>query len=307
MKSTDDHSIFTTLIGSSASSGDIATIPATQATAGDGTASLALAFPPETFIAQAAGGKPPRGADMNGFLRLLSHAVQALQAGYVGQYNSTLAQSIGGYPSGAIVSGSAVGTFWISTADNNVTVPGATGATWKSLFDGYATQDWANSWFVKNLGGTKGIIGATIDSTTGQPTFQDGSENWHQMQVYGQCPKFSDFVSGWGQNGYVEIPTSGNWKLVVQWVQFQGVTGTGGNNGAGRYETADIFVTWPLGMGNLLSIPGLAVEDVGGVGMQEQVWKMADPTATSGSFRLACNASGTTMTGSAWIVGSVTA
>ncbi|AQT03729.1 hypothetical protein A0U91_00235 [Acetobacter persici] len=242
------------------------------------------------------------------FTKALDSLVADLNQYHVATPEKTyLNMNVVGYPSGAIVSGSAVGTFWISTADNNVTVPGATGATWKSLFDGYATQDWANSWFVKNLGGAAGVLGATMDSTTGQPTFQDGSGNWHQMQVYGQCPKFSDFVSGWGQNGYIEIPTSGNWKLVVQWVQFQGVTGTGGNNGAGRYETADIFVTWPFGMGNLLSIPGLAVEDVGGVGMQEQVWKMADPTATSGSFRLACNASGITMTGSAWIIGSIAA
>lgn len=133
MKSTDDHGIFTTLIGSSASSGDITTIPVTQATAGDGTASLALAFPPETFIERAAGGKPPRGADMNGFLNLFSRSIQAVQTGFFGKFSSELAQAIGGYPSGAVVAGDTVGTFWVSTAEDNVTAPGASGAAWVSL------------------------------------------------------------------------------------------------------------------------------------------------------------------------------
>lgn len=147
MKSTDNRRLFGTLIGASAAAGNIATIPATQGTAGDGTASIALAFPPETFIARAAGGEPPRGADMNGFLNLLSSAVQVLQAGYLGPFDATFAAGIGGYPAGAVVSGSTAGTFWVSTADANTTVPGATGANWKSLFDGLATQAWATGAF----------------------------------------------------------------------------------------------------------------------------------------------------------------
>ena len=150
MKSTDNRRLFDTLIGASAATGNIATIPATQGTAGDGTASIALAFPPETFIARAAGGEPPRGADMNGFLNLLSGAVQVLQAGYFGPFDATFAAGIGGYPAGAIVAGSAAGAFWVSTADANTTVPGATGAKWKSLFDGYATQAWATGQFVSS-------------------------------------------------------------------------------------------------------------------------------------------------------------
>ncbi|MCP1212293.1 hypothetical protein [Acetobacter okinawensis] len=59
MKSTDDRKLFGTPIGASAASGNIAAIPQIQATAGDGTASVALGFPPETFIARAAGGEPP--------------------------------------------------------------------------------------------------------------------------------------------------------------------------------------------------------------------------------------------------------
>ncbi len=154
MKQSDDLGLFNALIAAAAASGNVATVPDAQTTAGDGSASIALGFPPETFIDRAAGGSPPRGADMNGFLNRLSRAIQVLQAGYVGPFNATFAQAIGGYPAGAIVSGSTPGSFWVSTADSNVTIPGASGATWKSLFDGYLTATIAASTYVKKVGDT---------------------------------------------------------------------------------------------------------------------------------------------------------
>ena len=154
MKQSDDLGLFNALIAAAAASGNVATVPDTQTTAGDGSASIALGFPPETFIDRAAGGSPPRGADMNGFLNRLSRAIQVLQAGYVGPFNSTFAQAVGGYPAGAIVSGSTPGSFWVSTVDSNVTTPGADGATWKSLFDGYLTAVIAASTYVKKSGDT---------------------------------------------------------------------------------------------------------------------------------------------------------
>ena len=148
MKSTDDRSLQSVVIASDAATGNVTTIPATQATSGNGRASLKLGFPPETFVARSAGGNPPYGADTNGLFKLLSQAIQSLQAGYVGQFDSTFATAIGGYPSGAIVCGSTAGTFWVSTTDSNLTTPGADGASWQSLFNGLATESWANDTFV---------------------------------------------------------------------------------------------------------------------------------------------------------------
>lgn len=167
MKSTDDRKLFGTPIGSAAAAGNIAAIPQTQASAGDGTASVALGFPPETFVARAAGGEPPRGQDMNGLLNLLSSAMQVLQAGFVGPFDTGFAQSIGGYPAGAIVAGVTPGAFWVSTADANVSTPGASGATWQSLFNGYATQAWANGQFLQ-------LALATAQSVTGPVAFGSG-------------------------------------------------------------------------------------------------------------------------------------
>jgi hypothetical protein len=65
----------------------------------------------------------------------------------VAPYSAALATLIGGYPAGAIVYVS--GAFWVSTVAGNMTVPGASGAKWKSLFDGYGTQAWAIGQFVQ--------------------------------------------------------------------------------------------------------------------------------------------------------------
>lgn len=65
------------------------------------------------------------------------------QAGYLGAYSASVASDIGGYALNAIVSdGSTARKFWVSTADSNLTVPGADGASWSELLDGYATELW---------------------------------------------------------------------------------------------------------------------------------------------------------------------
>ena len=146
MKSTDDRSLIPVPIAADAASDYIRTIPTTQATAGDGSVSIDLGLPPECAISSTAGGKRPEMKDVNGVYNLLSSSIRSLQA-YYGIFSSTFATGIGGYPNQAVVQDSS-GLFWISTADDNTTTPGATGASWKSFFDGYATETYANGTFV---------------------------------------------------------------------------------------------------------------------------------------------------------------
>ncbi|WP_309680114.1 hypothetical protein [Asaia bogorensis] len=64
-------------------------------------------------------------------------------------YDSSFANKVGGYPSKTIVADpTTTGAFWVSTADNNLTTPGASGASWQSLFMGLVS-------------GTLGMGGAT--------------------------------------------------------------------------------------------------------------------------------------------------
>lgn len=69
-----------------------------------------------------------------------------LKLAQISPFNQSWATSTGGYRKYAIVSDSS-GNFWVSTADQNTNVPGDDSAKWQSLFDGYATQTWANGRF----------------------------------------------------------------------------------------------------------------------------------------------------------------
>ena len=75
-----------------------------------------------------------------------------LKLAQISPFNQSWATATGGYRKYAIVSDSS-GNFWVSTADQNTTVPGADGAKWQSLFNGYATQSWADGRYARLSGG----------------------------------------------------------------------------------------------------------------------------------------------------------
>lgn len=109
--------------------------PIPETDGGDGRASLALGFPPETMKPLGAGGKYAYGQDVNGGLRMTSTSSQNYEAGVIAPWSASFAQSIGGYPKGARVADPSVsGKIWLSSADDNMTTPGASGATWVDFF-----------------------------------------------------------------------------------------------------------------------------------------------------------------------------
>ncbi|MBO1325323.1 hypothetical protein K2X14_07645 [Acetobacter sp. TBRC 12305] len=84
-----------------------------------------------------AAGITPSNSDWSQTLKAAQILFAPAQRG-VAPYNAALATLIGGYPKFAVVV-DAAGAFWVSTADANMTVPGATGANWTSLFASYTT------------------------------------------------------------------------------------------------------------------------------------------------------------------------
>ncbi|GCD58815.1 hypothetical protein NBRC3280_1316 [Acetobacter pasteurianus NBRC 3280] len=141
MKYSELPPVITSLFAASAPSSAVTDIPDVQAAGGDGRVSWELGYPPETMIARSAGGVPPYGQDANGIGKKLSQYIQALQAGNIPKWTQDFANAIGGYPSGALAADpSTVGVFWVSTADDNTTQPGANGASWQSLFTGYVKK-----------------------------------------------------------------------------------------------------------------------------------------------------------------------
>jgi hypothetical protein len=111
--------------GSSAGSAYIRSIPIpSQIGTQNCAASLTDGFPPLTFVPSVAGGCPPFGADFNGIFKQITQWNQWQQAAGPIFYDSGFAASIGGYPSGAILSSAVVpGDQWMSIVDNNTSNP----------------------------------------------------------------------------------------------------------------------------------------------------------------------------------------
>jgi hypothetical protein len=94
-------------------------------------ASFTDGFPILTFTPASAGGCPPFGADMNGILQIITQWERWNQAGGQTNYDAGFSSNIGGYPKGAILgNANTVGCFWISTIENNLSNPDASGAGW---------------------------------------------------------------------------------------------------------------------------------------------------------------------------------
>lgn len=100
-------------------------------TATGGNASQQLGFPPITATDPGAGGIPPSYADENGCLFYVTSWAQWFQAGGPMQYDATFSSNIGGYPQGAMLANAAtLGSWWISSIDNNTSDPDTGGANW---------------------------------------------------------------------------------------------------------------------------------------------------------------------------------
>jgi hypothetical protein len=122
-------------IASDAASGNI-TNPMPDAPPGGNAASVQLGFPPVTMESELAGGQPPLGQDMNGFLFLLSAHLFALQAGQDYQFSSAVAGAPamgGGYEVGAVLAMSDGTGYWLNTVNANTSNPDTGGAGWVSL------------------------------------------------------------------------------------------------------------------------------------------------------------------------------
>jgi hypothetical protein len=109
------------------------TAPMPDAPPGANFASIQAGFPANTMQSEVAGGLPPFGQDMNGYLFLISSHTLYVECGQLYQFNSALATAIGGYLAGSIL-GMADGTgIWLCTTNNNTSNPDTGGAGWIAL------------------------------------------------------------------------------------------------------------------------------------------------------------------------------
>lgn len=118
-----------------ASSGNKADIPIEGADAD--RASYSAGFPMLNMTPISAGGVAPYGADFNGILHDLSHAIMWQQALGIRPFDAVLSNG-DGYPAGSFVTHS--GALWKSTVDDNKVAPPGAGWERQSLEGGTAGQ-----------------------------------------------------------------------------------------------------------------------------------------------------------------------
>lgn len=109
------------------------TAPMPDAPPGSNFASIQAGFPANTMQSELAGGLPPFGQDMNGYLFLISSHTLYVECGQLYPYSAPLATAIGGYVAGTVL-GMTDGTgMWLCTANGNTSNPDTGGAGWAPL------------------------------------------------------------------------------------------------------------------------------------------------------------------------------
>ena len=162
----------------------------------------------------------------------------------------------------------------------------------------YFEADWAND--------MSGFFGAILSNAGVSP---NGSvDTASSSQVYDALktlfPLAAGFTVSLGSSGYVQIPLkiSGVSRILkINWAPWSSTTGSSATNGI--YETLDIPITWPSPFST--SVYGVipSVNDVPGLGLQEQVWR-ANMTLTGCSLFASCRQANTAMSGFVISIGS---
>ncbi|MFT9016402.1 MAG: hypothetical protein ABF990_11790 [Acetobacter sp.] len=171
----------------------------------------------------------------------------------VAPYNAALSTLIGGYPKFAIVVDSA-GAFWVSTADANTTVPGADGAKWQSLFNGYATQ--------VQVGASIGALAGRFQSG-GTKVYYTGSSDTRAFTNYHTAPVAGTYIVWAGVN--VGAPPGATQPAMAALDVYY--------NGAPGAVVAD---STPLSMSHCITIPAAAGANTIGI--------TYTPSSTSGTW-----------------------
>lgn len=161
MKLSDLPAKFPLIWGASATSGYIRDIPVdSQIGITNGAASLQTGFPPLCFLPVGSGGVPPFGQDFNGILKQITAWSQWANAGGQVTYDADFASSIGGYPKGAVVAGTATGVLWLNIVDDNSANPDADGAGWIAIATSAGIQ--SGQWNYAADAGTINAVAANL-------------------------------------------------------------------------------------------------------------------------------------------------
>ncbi|MGE2433927.1 hypothetical protein ACME8T_09230 [Morganella morganii] len=124
--------------------------------AGNRSASYADGFPPITMLLKQAGGRPPKGENMNQILFELANGQRWSNSGAGYKFNKAFSEAVGGYPKGAQLLSNDGTKVYVSTKDDNKTdFNTSPGPDWVTLGDYIGLGDYA----------TKTEVGLKLDKT----------------------------------------------------------------------------------------------------------------------------------------------
>ncbi|CDG39651.1 MULTISPECIES: hypothetical protein [Asaia] len=158
-------------------------------------------------------------------------------------YDSSFANKVGGYPSKTIVADpTTTGLFWVSTADNNLTTPGADSASWVNLFAGLISEKEAEATYFPLTGGN--ILGQAFVTAS----FSQGDETTTQpigaalggLQFYLQLTNDGAANTTYGR--LVLRDGAGNYHIGIQIDNVGNVTDSQGRPFLSKPEAADTYV-----------------------------------------------------------------
>lgn len=225
MLSSDIPAKFTAAFANAATGTYKRAIPATSAD--PNAASLALGFPPNTFVDEGAGGSPPDGRDFNGLLAQDTAWAWWQAAGGAVLFDSAFSTAVGGYPKYAVLASTTLGRMWQSQVDNNTTNPDSgPSANWKAF--GGATAGGAGTGYRVSADG--------FIEQWGSVAITPGS-NTATMSFTFPIPFLSEVQGPWGNaaNG-----ANGSWAVAS--VVFPSTTLTGSDVKTDSANAAQAFV-----------------------------------------------------------------
>ena len=190
-------------------------------------ASYTDGFPPTT--AQAGGY--PRISDFQGLFYTITAWNRWQAAGGPVYYDSGFSASIGGYPSGAILSSvSTIGSYWVSTVDNNTSNPDTGGANWLGLA---ATGRLVNIQYFKTAGAF--TYTPTTGATSAVCTIVGGGGGAGALPATGAGQYSTSGAAGAGGMTIKTFSSLGVWSGVIGAAGAGGTAGGSGGNGGSSY------------------------------------------------------------------------
>lgn len=267
MKSTDIPIKFQIPFGNSAAAGTIRPVPVADQTASSpGAASLTTGFPVATGQPLASGGVPPAMQDFNGLFNQITAWIRWQNAGGLVAYDGTFANTIGGYPAGAVLSSTTPGLIWLNTTDSNTTNPDAASAAgWVSLTTAAAIA-------ASNITGGNRLLytsPGTVNWTVPSGVVRIRVRVWGAGGGGGGANGSNAGGSGGGGGGYTEGVFAVTPAQVVAYTVGAGGTpgvtnptstsqtgGTGGTSSVGSYCSATGGTGGAPGIGGLTNISG---------------------------------------------------